>query len=517
MSASEQDRARSIHGGTRTLGVIGWPVEHSLSPAIHNAAFRSMGLPWVYLPLPVAPGTLPQALAGLVALGFEGANVTMPHKTEAADLADELTEDARLLGAANTLTVQNGAILGDNTDAPGFERFLRTDAGFDARGARALLFGAGGAARAVALALARSGVAALTVAAREPATAMAIVELLDGFPVEVRAIPLEEATGSEADLVVNATPVGADGVGTLPAPALGPTVIVVDLLYRSMTPLLASAERAGATSFSGLGPPRAASGAVVRTMDRTAGAARRHGGRGACCLGRTGLTTTEIPDLGYANLKHPHRPDDAAREMDDYSALAQRIGVTVSGVRGSLILSRDGLVLGSFPENDEGPAKSAWLKFVTLGEPDKSFVEFPDQVWAFVKRGPYAAFSVAEPGTRPGILVDQMEQVLLAAEEGRSKREAVRLPDAASAPSGKPRTSLHPAAGKPQAEEVVAAIPAADEFMEAPPGEGHWRRGPDASEPSFANSGGDASATDPPLTASEAPSLPPDVPRRGIG
>ena len=173
MSASEQDRARSIHGGTRTLGVIGWPVEHSLSPAIHNAAFRSMGLPWVYLPLPVAPGTLPQALAGLVALGFEGANITMPHKTEAADLADELTEDARLLGAANTLTVQNGAILGDNTDAPGFERFLRTDAGFDARGTRALLFGAGGAARAVALALARSGVAALTVAAREPATAMA--------------------------------------------------------------------------------------------------------------------------------------------------------------------------------------------------------------------------------------------------------------------------------------------------------------------------------------------------------
>ena len=108
MSASEQDRARSIHGGTRTLGVIGWPVEHSLSPAIHNAAFRSMGLPWVYLPLPVAPGTLPQALAGLVALGFEGANITMPHKTEAADLADELTEDARLLRAANTLTVQTG-------------------------------------------------------------------------------------------------------------------------------------------------------------------------------------------------------------------------------------------------------------------------------------------------------------------------------------------------------------------------------------------------------------------------
>ena len=85
--------------------------------------------------------------------------------------------------------------------------------------------------------------------------------------------------------------------------------------------------------------------------------------------------------------------------MDDYSALAQRIAVSVSGVRGSLILSRDGLVLGAHPEGDESLAKPAWLKFVTLGEPDRSFVEFADQVWAFVKRGPYAAFAVAEAGT----------------------------------------------------------------------------------------------------------------------
>ncbi len=145
--------------------------------------------------------------------------------------------------------------------------------------------------------------------------------------------------------------------------------------------------------------------------------------------------------------------------MDDYSALAQRIAVNVSGVRGSLILSRDGLVLGAYPEGDESLAKPAWLKFVTLGEPEKSFVEFADQVWAFVKRGPYAAFSVAEAGTRPGILVDQMEQVLLMAEDGRTS-DTVRLPDAAAAaPSGKPRTSLHPPAGKPQPSEVVAAAP----------------------------------------------------------
>ena len=147
--------------------------------------------------------------------------------------------------------------------------------------------------------------------------------------------------------------------------------------------------------------------------------------------------------------------------MDDYSALAQRIAVSVSGVRGSLILSRDGLVLGAHPQGEESLAKPAWLKFVTLGEPEKSFVEFSDVVWAFVKRGPYAAFTVADAGTRPGILVDQMEQVLLSAEEGRSRRDTVRLHDASAAPTGKPRTSLHPPAEKPQPSEVVAA-PAAE-------------------------------------------------------
>ena len=254
MSASaEGSPAGSIHGSTRTLGVIGWPVEHSLSPTIHGAAFRALAMPWVYIPLPVARGDLPNAMAGLVALGFEGANVTMPHKTEAADLAHTLSEDAARLRAANTLTVQNGAVHGDNTDAPGFERFLRTDAGFEAAGRSALVFGAGGAARAISLALARGGVASLTVAAREPATAMAIVELLSGTEVDVQAIGWEQAEGRAHDLVVNATPVGADGVGTLPSPSMGSGVVVVDLHYPQTTPLMAEARRAGATAFGGLG------------------------------------------------------------------------------------------------------------------------------------------------------------------------------------------------------------------------------------------------------------------------
>lgn len=143
--------------------------------------------------------------------------------------------------------------------------------------------------------------------------------------------------------------------------------------------------------------------------------------------------------------------------MDDYSALAQRVAITVGDVRGLLVLSRDGLVLGAYPEDDESVAKPSWLKFTTLGEPEKSFIEFADQVWVYVHRGPYAAFAVAGTSIRPGILIDQLEQALLAAEDARTKREPLKVPDATAAPSGKPRTSLHPPADKPKPAEVAAA------------------------------------------------------------
>jgi hypothetical protein len=130
--------------------------------------------------------------------------------------------------------------------------------------------------------------------------------------------------------------------------------------------------------------------------------------------------------------------------MEEFSALAARVAAGVGELRGCLILSRDGLVLGAFPEGEEALVKPAWLRFATLGEPDKGFVEFGDEVWGYVRRGPYAAFAVTGTGTRPGLLIDQLEQVLLSAEEARSRREALRLPEVPAAPSGKPRTSLHP-------------------------------------------------------------------------
>ncbi len=144
--------------------------------------------------------------------------------------------------------------------------------------------------------------------------------------------------------------------------------------------------------------------------------------------------------------------------MEEFSALAARVAASVGDLRGVLILSRDGLVLGAFPEGDEALVKPAWLRFAGLGEPDKGFVEFADELWAYVRRGPYASFAVTGPKVRPGLLMDQLEQMLLAAEEIRAKREALRLPDVAPAPSGKPRTSLHP---EPRAAPQPAAAPQA--------------------------------------------------------
>jgi hypothetical protein len=140
--------------------------------------------------------------------------------------------------------------------------------------------------------------------------------------------------------------------------------------------------------------------------------------------------------------------------MDDYSALAYRIAGGVADVRGCLILSRDGLILGSYPD-DETAVKPAWMRFASLGDPERSFVEFGDQVWVYVRRPAYGAFAVADAGVRPGLVIDQLEQILLAAEEARTRRDTLRVPDATAAPSGKPRTSLHPPAER--AEPVAAA------------------------------------------------------------
>ncbi len=242
-----------VGAGTRVAGVVGWPIEHSLSPTIHNAAYRTLGLNWVYAAFPVRPGTLPRAVRGLADAGLVGVNVTMPHKEEAATLADELSEDAERLAAANVLSF--GARVGaDNTDAPGFARFLADDAGFDPAGTRAVIFGAGGAARACALALARGGLADLSIAARTAGASARMAAALQGSATTWREVPFGSSV-SGADLIVNATPLGGTGErGTLALEGLHPGQVVVDLVYRpAITPLVAAARAAGADAFGGLG------------------------------------------------------------------------------------------------------------------------------------------------------------------------------------------------------------------------------------------------------------------------
>jgi hypothetical protein len=145
--------------------------------------------------------------------------------------------------------------------------------------------------------------------------------------------------------------------------------------------------------------------------------------------------------------------------MEDFNGLASSLAAGVGDVRGCLIVSSDGLVLGAHPDDGEAQAKPAWVRFAALGDPERGFAQFGTETWCYVRRGPYAAFAVVGLGARPGLVIDHMEQVLLAAEETRNSREGVRAeaapPAPAAAPSSKPRTTLHPE--RPLEEPVLIA------------------------------------------------------------
>ena len=247
------DELRRIGGATRVAAVIGWPVSHSLSPAIHNAAYEALELDWTYVAMPVAPESVAAAIAGVTALGLAGCNVTMPHKEAVAERMDRLTEDASLLHAVNTVEVTPAGLVGHNTDAPGFARFLAGDAGFDPADRSVLLFGAGGAARACALALARAGAAAITVALREPVRAAALLAALADTETSIDVVAFDDAATTTPDLILNATPLGAHGE-RLPLPALSRSTVAVDLLYQpGTTPLQTDVRERGGVAFGGLG------------------------------------------------------------------------------------------------------------------------------------------------------------------------------------------------------------------------------------------------------------------------
>ena len=205
----------TIAGTTVLTGIIGWPVSHSLSPAMHNAAFAALGLDMAYVPLPVAPGRVEAALDGLRALGFRGVNVTMPHKAAVLPLLDRLTSDARSVEAVNTIVVEGDELHGFNTDVDGFVGALRDVVPEPLTGAGALVLGAGGVARAAVLGLARLGVTRCTIVVRTPAGGEALVRLLQPVACDVhfRVVAFDRLAAahvSEADILVNATPLGMD-------------------------------------------------------------------------------------------------------------------------------------------------------------------------------------------------------------------------------------------------------------------------------------------------------------------
>lgn len=267
-----------VNGETQLIGLIGWPVAHSLSPAMHNTAARELGLNWAYVPLPVRPQEVETALHGLAALGFRGVNVTIPHKQAVMPHLDTLDEAARVIGAVNTILIERvesgewatstslvesreWRLSGYNTDWSGFAADLERH-GVAVAERDCLLLGAGGSARAVVYALGRMGGRVQVLARRSEQAAALVGDLGAFFPGRLRAGSLADlaqwVAAAESPLIVNTTPLGMDpDVESSPWPDDLPFpsgAFVYALVYKPLqTRLLQQATAAGCPTANGLG------------------------------------------------------------------------------------------------------------------------------------------------------------------------------------------------------------------------------------------------------------------------
>lgn len=249
-------KSMPIDAHTQVVGVLGYPVRHSLSPVMHNAAFAALGFNWVYLAFEVPPERLADAIGGMRALGLRGLNLTIPHKEAACRLVDRLTPQAEAIGAVNTLFWDGGTLVGDNTDAEGFLRSL-LEAGVEPKGQRVLVVGAGGSARAVVYALRQRG-ASVWVANRNLARAELLAQRYGAegvLPLDTAALTPELA---RFDGVINCTPLGMQPneatMPPLPLERLPAHAWVCDLVYRPLeTRLLREAHAHRLKTVSGLG------------------------------------------------------------------------------------------------------------------------------------------------------------------------------------------------------------------------------------------------------------------------
>lgn len=250
----------TITGHTKLYGLLGWPVGHTASPAMQNAAFAAMQIDAAYVPLAVEPAKIANAINSLVTLGFAGANVTVPHKVEIMSFVDELDEMARCIGAVNTLVFQEGRAKGYNTDAPGFAASLARRQ-VAVRGRRVVLLGAGGAARAVAAGLAEAGAASIAVAARRPEQADWL-EAATGKAGSAVALGAAAEVGTlleECDLLVQCTSLGMAGKSLGQCPEISwdrlkKDAVCCDIVYRPLqTAFLQEAARRGHRTVTGEG------------------------------------------------------------------------------------------------------------------------------------------------------------------------------------------------------------------------------------------------------------------------
>lgn len=246
-----------ISGAAKLAGVMGWPVSHSKSPVLHGYWLERYAIDGAYIPMAVPPDDLPRAVAGLRALGFKGSNVTVPHKQAVMALCDTVAEDARKIGAVNTLVIDtDGRITGSNTDHAGFMENLRLgDPAWDPAAGPAMVLGAGGAARAILYGLIKAGVPEIRLANRTKDRADVLAA---DFGPTVKVVDFAEADDGLADcsLLANTTSLGMQGQPPLEIrlDALPTDALVTDIVYAPLvTPLLADAMRRGNRTVDGLG------------------------------------------------------------------------------------------------------------------------------------------------------------------------------------------------------------------------------------------------------------------------
>ncbi len=250
-----------IDDKTKITGIFGYPVEHSLSPLFHNAAFARLGLDFVYLPFPVKPGELKMAVESIKSFNMVGMNVTIPHKEKVLLYLDEISPEANAIGAVNTIHNREGKLIGYNTDGDGFIESLKKQGGFDPKDKNVFLLGAGGAAYAISFALIRDGIKKLILVNRTYSKGKGLLEHLKKIfqdKCQLSLIELEEKDSSfimsEIDLLINATSLGMypdDSILITPE-ILPPNIFIYDVVYNRKTPLLKLAEERKLTSLGGL-------------------------------------------------------------------------------------------------------------------------------------------------------------------------------------------------------------------------------------------------------------------------